>query len=81
MSNVLEIGGVKTTELVKKLGTPLVVYDEGALEKRLALFKNSFVHPDFETQIIYASKAFSCTEMLKLVKNAGCGLDSVSGGE
>ena len=77
----LTIGGVDTVTLAQSVGTPLIVYDEGALEARLKLFKDSFVHPDFETQIIYASKAFSCSAMLELVKNAGCGLDSVSGGE
>ena len=81
MSNNLKIGGVDTVALASKVGTPLMVYDEGQLEQRLSLFKTSFVHPEFETQIIYASKAFSCTAMLELVKNAGCGLDSVSGGE
>lgn len=81
MNDILTVGGVDMRALTKALGTPLIVYDEGALEKRLAEFKESFVHPCFETQIIYASKAFSCTEMLKLVKNAGCGLDVVSGGE
>lgn len=81
MSNIMQIEGVSVQALVEKLGTPLMIYNEKALEDRLAEFKNSFVHPEFETQIIYASKAFSCEAMLKLVKKAGCGLDSVSGGE
>ena len=67
MSNNLKIGGVDTVALASKVGTPLMVYDEGQLEQRLSLFKTSFVHPEFETQIIYASKAFSCTAMLELV--------------
>lgn len=79
--NVLSIEGVSVDKLVKSVGTPLMIYNERALEDRLKEFKQSFVHPDFETQIIYASKAFSCVEMLKLVKNAGAGLDVVSGGE
>ena len=81
MSNIMQIEGVSVQALVEKLGTPLMIYNEKALEDRLAEFKNSFVHPEFETQIIYASKAFSCEAMLKLVKKAGCGLDPVSGGE
>ena len=79
--NVLSIEGVSVDKLVKSVGTPLMIYNERALEDRLKEFKQSFVHPDFETQIIYASKAFSCVEMLKLVKNADAGLDVVSGGE
>ena len=81
MNDILTVGGVEVNALTKTLGTPLIVYDEGALEKRLSEFKQSFSHPCFETQVIYAGKAFSCTAMLKLVKNAGCGLDVVSGGE
>lgn len=81
MNEMLTVGGVAADALVKAVGTPLMVYDEGALEKRLSEFKESFVHPEFETQIIYASKAFSCTAMLELVKKAKCGLDVVSGGE
>lgn len=81
MNEMLTVGGVAADALVKAVGTPLMVYDEGALEKRLSEFKESFVHPEFETQIIYASKAFSCTAMLELVKSAKCGLDVVSGGE
>lgn len=79
--NVLTIEGVSAEQLVKTVGTPLMVYNEKALEDRLKEFKESFVHPDFETQIIYASKAFSCIAMLDLVKKANAGLDVVSGGE
>ena len=81
MNEMLTVEGVRADLLVKALGTPLMVYNERALENRLKEFKESFVHPDFKTQIIYASKAFSCTAMLELVKNAGCGLDVVSGVE
>lgn len=79
--NILTVEGVTATEIVEKIGTPVMVYNERQLENRLNEFKTSFVHPDLETQIIYASKAFSCIAMLELVKNAGCGLDVVSGGE
>ena len=81
MKDIMEIEGVSVQALAQKLGTPLMIYNEKAIEDRLSEFKNSFTHPDFETQIIYASKAFSCDAILKLVKKAGCGLDAVSGGE
>ncbi len=81
MNEILTIGGVSAKALAEAMGTPLMVYDQAALEKRLNEFKTSFVHSEFETQVIYASKAFSCTAMLELVKKAGCGLDVVSVGE
>ncbi len=80
-NSMLKIGGVRADTLAAAVGTPLIVYDEGALRARLSQFKNSFAHPDFETQTVYASKAFSCTAMLKLVNEYALGLDSVSGGE
>ena len=43
MNDILTVGGVDMRALTKALGTPLIVYDEGALEKRLAEFKESFV--------------------------------------
>lgn len=80
-NNVLSVEGVSVTSLAEKIDTPFIMYNERALEDRLSEFKTSFVHPELETQIIYASKAFSCIAMLELVKKAGCGLDVVSGGE
>lgn len=81
MENIMHIEGVSVAALANKLGTPLMIYNEKELENRLNEFKTCFSHPEFETQVIYASKAFSCGAMLKLVKDAGCGLDAVSGGE
>ncbi len=81
MNKIMKIEGVSVDKLADKLGTPLMIYNERALEDRLSEFKTSFVHPEFETQVIYASKAFSCEAMLRLVKDANCGLDAVSGGE
>ena len=81
MNTIMEIEGVSVAKLAEKVGTPLMIYNEKAIVDRLDDFKKSFAHPEFETQVIYASKAFSCDAMLKLVKNAGCGLDAVSGGE
>ena len=67
MSSIMQIEGVSVESLAKKLGTPLMIYNERALEDRLSEFKNSFVHPEFKTQIIYASKAFNCLEMCRII--------------
>ena len=45
MNDILTVGGVEVNALTKTLGTPLIVYDEGALEKRLSEFKQSFFAP------------------------------------
>ncbi len=77
----LIIDGVNMTTLAGRIGTPLMVYSCTKMEKQLKDFKRCLISSKFDTQVLYASKAFSCTAMAELVNNAGCGLDVVSGGE
>ena len=44
-------------------------------------YRDNFKSNQFETQVIYASKAFNVKEMVRLVKKEGLGLDCVSLGE
>lgn len=78
---MLEIGGVPCDQLAQKYGTPLFVYDEGKLRKRLADYAKLFQSDTLETGVLYASKAFNCKAILRLVKEYGLNLDVVSGGE
>ncbi|MEG1066345.1 MAG: diaminopimelate decarboxylase [Erysipelotrichaceae bacterium] len=80
-NKILEIGGVPCTNLVKACGTPLYVYDETKLINQFDLYHSYFKSKAFTTEVIYASKAFSCIEMVKLVKQCHASLDVVSGGE
>jgi len=79
--SILEIGGVKATELVSQFGTPLYVYDQVLLEDTLKTFATNFKSAHFPTEIIYASKAFQAVQMLNLVAEYGLGVDVVSAGE
>ncbi|MCL1949072.1 MAG: diaminopimelate decarboxylase, partial [Turicibacter sp.] len=81
MPEVLSIGGVPATTLAKNFRTPLYVYDQGKIEETIQVFKKNFVSRQFETKILYASKAFQAVEMLNLIADNGLGLDVVSGGE
>ncbi|MCM1228009.1 MAG: diaminopimelate decarboxylase [Clostridium sp.] len=78
----LTIGGMDTVELVKKYGSPLYVMDEALIRKHCQSFKNS-IDKDYGGQglVCYASKAFCCMEMCRVMKNEGIGLDVVSIGE
>ena len=78
---VLEIGGVSTIDLVNKYKTPLYVMDEKLIEDNIEIFKDNFKSNKFETEIIYASKAFLNIYMTKLIKEKGLSLDVVSSGE
>ncbi len=76
-----EIGGVNILNLAQTYGTPLAVYDEGAIRAKLKAFTDNFKSDSFQTDVIYASKAFNCKAIIQLIAEYGCCLDVVSGGE
>jgi diaminopimelate decarboxylase len=78
---ILDIGGVPADKLAVACGTPLFVYDEAELERRMREYRQYFRSELFETEVIYASKAFACKALLHKLKRFGFGLDVVSGGE
>ena len=73
----LSIASCRVTDLADEFGTPLFVYDENHIRSRCREAVNAF-GPD---QVIYASKAFLCTAMAKLVHDEGLLLDVATGGE
>lgn len=77
----LEIGGIDSTWLAKKYGTPLYVYDVSMIRKNSQAFVNMFDALDVEAQVSYASKAFSSIAMLQVAKQEKLSLDVVSEGE
>jgi len=79
--SILEIGGIKATELASRFKTPLYVYDQALLESTLETFTTHFKSDQFPTEIIYASKAFQAVQMVNLVAAYGLGIDVVSAGE
>ena len=81
MENILHIGGVSAAELAGTFGTPLLVYDEELLRKRLREYRDGMKNDTFSSRVIYAGKAFLCKAMAKLVHEEGASLDVVSGGE
>ena len=78
---VLSIGGVKVTELAQKYGTPLYIMDQELIESNMRKYKENFKSDKFQTQIVYASKAFLAKAMCQLVEKCDMDIDAVSGGE
>lgn len=78
----LTIGGCDTTELAQQFGTPAIVYDENEIRKNCAAFVSS-IEENYGGNglVLYASKAFSCKEMYRIVNSEKLGVDVVSGGE
>ena len=77
----LNISGVGVSELKSQYGTPLYVYDENMLVNQCRTFINNFKSSKFNTEVLYASKAFSCLEVLRIASREGLGVDVVSLGE
>ena len=75
----LTIGSYDTVELVKQFGTPLYAYDENEIRKNLREFKKS-IDDEYGGNglVVYASKAFCCKEMARIVADEKCGFDVVS---
>ncbi|MDF2567194.1 MAG: diaminopimelate decarboxylase [Oscillospiraceae bacterium] len=81
-SGHLTVGGVDTVDIVKEYGTPLYVMDEGLIRKNCQSFKKSIdMYYGGKGLACYASKAFCCKEMHRIIKDEGLGIDVVSIGE
>lgn len=78
----LTVDGMDTVDLAQKYGTPLYVMDENLIRKHCRSFKSSIdKFYGGEGLVCYASKAFCCMEMCRIMKDEGIGLDVVSIGE
>lgn len=70
---------VALSDLAAKHGTPLFVYSKAAILAALAAYQQGLAGR--KALICYAMKANSNLAILKLLADAGCGFDIVSGGE
>jgi diaminopimelate decarboxylase len=78
----LTIGGADAIELAKEFGTPAYIIDENVVRARcreyLSAAAKSF---GADALPLYASKALCFTEMYRIAKEEGMGIDCVSSGE
>lgn len=78
----LEIGGCDITKLVKQFGSPLYVLDETTLRVTCSQYREALKkYYPAPSQVIYASKAWSCLAVVSIIASEGIGFDVVSGGE
>lgn len=81
-NDCLEIGGCDLTTLVEQFGSPLYILDEETLVSACQQYRDSFKqYYKGESQVLYASKAWSCLAICALVQSQGLGVDVASGGE
>ncbi len=76
----LTVGGCRLTDLAAQFGTPLVVMDKATIVDMCQTYKEAFSQLK-NVHFLYASKAFLCKSLAKLVHEQGFGFDCVSGGE
>jgi diaminopimelate decarboxylase len=72
----LAVGGVDMLELCRQFGTPVFVYDEEHLRRRCREAVAAF-----GDGVAYASKAFFCKEMARVVHSEGLCVDVSTAGE
>ena len=77
--NTLCVDGLPLAELAQQHGTPLFVYSQKAMLSALAAYQQGLQGRN--ALICYAVKANSALAILQLFARAGCGFDTVSGGE
>jgi diaminopimelate decarboxylase len=77
----LELGGCDAVELAREYGTPVYVVAEDDLRSRARAFVDALSarHSDFD--VLFASKAFPCTAVYRLLAQEGLSCDVASGGE
>ncbi len=79
---VLSIGGCDARELAREFGTPAYVVAEDDLRAQARTFTEVLgrLH-EGPGEVVFASKAFPCTAVLRVFAEEGLGCDVASGGE
>jgi diaminopimelate decarboxylase len=78
----LEVGGCDTIELAREFGTPAyVVAEEDLLTRARAFVEAGRRAGQEELHVLFASKAFPCTAVLRALAGEGLWCDVASGGE
>jgi diaminopimelate decarboxylase len=77
----LEIGGCDVTELVAEFGTPVYVVAEDDLRARARAYVDGFAARHQDSDVLFASKAFPCTAVYRVLAQEGLSCDVASAGE
>jgi diaminopimelate decarboxylase len=77
----LEIGGCDAVELARQFGTPLYVVAEDDLRARARAFVDAVASRHEDYDVLFASKAFPCTAVYRVLAEQGLACDVASGGE
>lgn len=77
----LTIGGCALADIVAAAGTPALIVDEGELRSTAREYVEAFSSRWPATSVYFASKALSCSAVIRVFAEAGLGCDVASAGE
>lgn len=78
-NNKIHFGKYSAEELLDRYGSPLYVYEKETLVRQYQRLEDAF--KDSDLSILFACKANSNIEILKVFKELGSGIDAISPGE
>jgi diaminopimelate decarboxylase len=78
---MLRIGGCRLDELAAAHGTPVLVVAEQAVRQRARDYREQLAARWPDSQVVFASKAFPCTAVQRLMVTERLWLDVAGGGE
>ena len=77
----LVVGGCRASDLAREYETPVLVVCEPALRARAREYATEFASRWPNSRVVFASKAFPCTAVQRVMIEEGLGLDVAGGGE
>lgn len=78
---MLTLGGCRVDTLAEQFGTPVLVVAEDALRLRAREYVDELSVRWPSSRVVFASKAFPCTAVQRVMVEEGLGLDVAGGGE
>jgi diaminopimelate decarboxylase len=78
---MLMVGGCRADDLADEYGTPVLVVAEPALRARAREYVDELSARWALSRVVFASKAFPCTAVQRVMVEEGVGLDVAGGGE
>jgi len=77
----LVVGGCRLADLAAAWGTPLYVIEEDAVRTQVRRYRRALGAEWPNSRMVFASKAFPCTAMYRLMAAEGIGVDVAGAGE
>lgn len=78
-NNKLFLGGIEAENLVKEFGSPLYVYEEDRIREQYKKLLEGIKYD--KLRVLFACKANTNSQVMKILLKEGCGVDTVSTGE